>query len=504
MQKTLLLLVVLLFSACAGTKQSTQNSAAKPFEFTILQLNDVYEIAPLEGGKVGGMARVATLLRQLEAENPNTIAVLSGDFLSPSFMGTLKMETGEKIAGLQMISTMNAVGIDYVTFGNHEFDLSDPDLLQKRIDQCQFKFACTNVRRLKDGQEINFTQFGQAIPDFQTHTFKHMGQDIKVSILGVVIPFTQKSYLKYLPVVESFKNGYQNAQKVSDLVIAMTHLSVAEDMQLAAAVPGIPLFMGGHEHENLSRYVEQTAILKADANAKTAYVHRVTFDPNTKLTRIKSTLVTIDDKIAEDPEVKKEVESWQAKVNRSLEKDGYEAGRVVAIAKSPLDGLEAHVRNFQTNYGRYTLQAFEAEYPNMDVYALNGGSMRIDDKIAGEITEYDVLRTYPFGGGFVIVDMNGAELIDFLNTVTYKNKNDGGYHQLLHAQEANGGWQVKGVPIDKGNTYKVALTEYVAGGGEANLGYLKNIKSTKPELPNCRNDVRDLVIKYFKAQGTLE
>ena len=89
MQKTLLLLVVLLFSACAGTKQSTQNSAAKPFEFTILQLNDVYEIAPLEGGKVGGMARVATLLRQLEAENPNTIAVLSGDFLSPSFMGTL-------------------------------------------------------------------------------------------------------------------------------------------------------------------------------------------------------------------------------------------------------------------------------------------------------------------------------------------------------------------------------------------------------------------------------
>ncbi|MEM9022155.1 MAG: hypothetical protein AAGB22_00340, partial [Bacteroidota bacterium] len=51
---------------------------AAPVEFIVLQLNDVYEIAPLENGQAGGMARVATLRNQLLAENPRVITVLSG------------------------------------------------------------------------------------------------------------------------------------------------------------------------------------------------------------------------------------------------------------------------------------------------------------------------------------------------------------------------------------------------------------------------------------------
>ena len=88
--------------------------------FTVLQINDVYEIAPLEGGKAGGLARVATILKQLKKENPNTISVLAGDFLSPSFMGTLK-EDGEKIIeGLHQVS-------DEIEKGDFEFraDLED-------------------------------------------------------------------------------------------------------------------------------------------------------------------------------------------------------------------------------------------------------------------------------------------------------------------------------------------------------------------------------------------
>ncbi len=67
-----------------------------------LQMNDVYEIAPLQGGKVGGLARVASLYQQLKDENPNTLFVLSGDFLSPSLLGTLKYQ-GQRIKGRQMV-----------------------------------------------------------------------------------------------------------------------------------------------------------------------------------------------------------------------------------------------------------------------------------------------------------------------------------------------------------------------------------------------------------------
>ena len=57
-------------------------------QWTFLQMNDVYELIPLGGGKKGGLARVATIRQLLLKENLNTITVLSGDVVSPSALGT--------------------------------------------------------------------------------------------------------------------------------------------------------------------------------------------------------------------------------------------------------------------------------------------------------------------------------------------------------------------------------------------------------------------------------
>ncbi len=88
------LALLFLLSSCRVSREAALQSV----DFTILQINDVYEISPLEGGKSGGLARVATVKKELLRENPNTIAVLAGDFLSPSFIGTLKTDSGEPIA----------------------------------------------------------------------------------------------------------------------------------------------------------------------------------------------------------------------------------------------------------------------------------------------------------------------------------------------------------------------------------------------------------------------
>ena len=60
----LLSTVLLLATGCAGTQGRPHVAAARPaagpvVEFTILQFKDVYEIGALEGGKSGGLARVA-------------------------------------------------------------------------------------------------------------------------------------------------------------------------------------------------------------------------------------------------------------------------------------------------------------------------------------------------------------------------------------------------------------------------------------------------------------
>ena len=113
----LLSLLVLIIShlACSSVKKATSvyGIADGKVEWIFLQMNDVYEIGALDGGKIGGMARVATLRKELLKENPNTYTVMAGDFLNPSLIGTLKYE-GEGIKGRQMVEVMNATGINYV------------------------------------------------------------------------------------------------------------------------------------------------------------------------------------------------------------------------------------------------------------------------------------------------------------------------------------------------------------------------------------------------------
>ena len=71
-------------------------------DLTFLQLNDVYEIAPIQGGEYGGLARVETVHKELVEENPNTMLFLAGDFLNPSLLGSIKVD-GERVRGKQMI-----------------------------------------------------------------------------------------------------------------------------------------------------------------------------------------------------------------------------------------------------------------------------------------------------------------------------------------------------------------------------------------------------------------
>src|SRR5713226_3679845 len=82
---------------------------------TLLQLNDVYQFAPVDGGARGGLARVLTLRQQIISESPHALFLLAGDTLSPSI-------ESNTYKGSQMIEAWNASGLDYATFGNHEFD----------------------------------------------------------------------------------------------------------------------------------------------------------------------------------------------------------------------------------------------------------------------------------------------------------------------------------------------------------------------------------------------
>ena len=125
--------VVFMVSSCRSTRTGTTRKDDGKITVTFVQVNDVYEIAPLQGGRVGGMSRVATLKKQELKKNPNTFLVMAGDFLSPSVYNSLKYE-GKRFRGRQMIAALNAAGLDLAVFGNHEFDIKETEL-QDRINE---------------------------------------------------------------------------------------------------------------------------------------------------------------------------------------------------------------------------------------------------------------------------------------------------------------------------------------------------------------------------------
>ncbi len=502
------LLCVGLLAACRTTAPAA--TCGEAFSFVVVHMNDVYEIAPLDGGRVGGMARVAALVRHVEAYNPNTLVVLSGDFLSPSLISSLR-EDGAPIAGVQMLEAMEAVGVDYVAFGNHEFDLPE-DVLLRRLEASRFTYLAANVRhRRADGTTAPFRQGAQRtpVPDHAVHTFHPSGcEPVRVGLIGLTLPFNRRGYVAYEDVYERGLAAYEAARAGSDVVLAVTHLTIGMDSTLARRIPGLPLILGGHEHEDTLAVVGDTRIAKADANARTVYLHWITYHRATGAVDVWSQLIPVTDDLPEDPAAAAVVRGWEVKARSILRAEGYDADAVVARLKTPLDGREAVLRRRPTNLGRLVACAFAAADPTAQLALLNSGSIRLDDVLSGQITQRDVLRTLPFGGGLVHGSIRGDTLRQILDVGWHTNVGSGGYLQTTPGLTRHAGaYLLDGSPLEDTRRYEVVLPAFLASGREANLGFMKASARYRPlELTGVdgtpKNDVRDVLIRFLQAGGT--
>jgi len=502
----LLCLVVFVFGQGCKTTDTGKKEGSE-ITFTILQINDVYEIAPLSGGKIGGMARVETIQKQLQKEDPNLITVHAGDFLSPSLIGTIK-ENGKRIKGAQMVDVMNAIGFDYITFGNHEFDLKEADL-QSRLNESDFVWTTCNTFRADGKVPFYKEQDGKKIksPEYVIHEVKNdAGDKVNIGFIGVTIPFNMSEYVVYDDINSSVRKTYDKIKGDIGVAVALTHLDRAQDSLLAIAVPEFNLFVGGHDHNNMEFTVGNTKITKADANVKTVYVHRFKYNPSTKKVSFTSELLPIDDSIDEDPEVKKVVDKWVNKVNNLMAAGGYDANEVVCSISRELDGLEVSIRDHVTELGYISAEAMWAQDKTADFAVLNSGSIRLDDKITGVITQYDILRTYPFGGGITLVELDGKKVKEFLKIGQIDNKGIGGFLQTTRNVTApKGEFFINNRAIDEKKIYKILMPIFLAEGKEQNLSFLAGYytkdyeNAHKTFKSGVKNDIVDMVIAYLKT-----
>jgi 2',3'-cyclic-nucleotide 2'-phosphodiesterase (5'-nucleotidase family) len=502
----ILCLVTFFAVSCSTTKIPKRDNGK--IDIVFVQINDVYEIAPVAGGKEGGMARVATLKKEYLKSNPNTFLLMAGDFLSPSVYNSLQY-LGQRIRGRQMVEVMTVAGTNLVTFGNHEFDITESEL-QDRINESQFDWVSSNSFHKKAGKIMPFEKKSGSnispIPDRYIMNVKDAdGTTVKIGFFGLTLPFNKADYVSYTDPLLTAKKIYDELKDSCDAVIAITHQSMEDDVKLAQEIPGLAAIIGGHEHDMRYQKVGNVYITKAHANARSAYVVKLAINKRKKRTSVSTDLKYLNESVAIDSVTNDYVGKWTKIANDNYATIGFDATRTVNYSGEPLDGREAEIRSHSTNLTRLVAQAIAYAAPKADIVLMNSGSIRVDDILSPPISQYDVIRSLPFGGSIVEADMKGRLIIKTLD-IGKKNIGSGGF-LISHPVEYNAAtntWMINGKAIDPAKTYRVALTDFLFSGKEANLDFLHKgnpdvvkVYDADPTPKSSTSDIRLAIIRYM-------
>lgn len=428
---------------------------------TLLQVNDVYQFAPVDRGAAGGLGRLATLRKQVMKESPNTLFLLSGDTISPSV-------ESNTYKGAQMIDAWNAIGLDFSVFGNHEFDFG-PDELIKRIKESHFTWLGANVIDTKTGKTFADT------PPFVLREF----QGVKLGIFGIVLPETETTSrpgpnVDFLGACDTAKKTVANMKAGgAQVIVALTHLSMAEDKALAQCVQGIDVIIGGHEHTLLQSLSERTPIFKMTSDARE--MGRIQLNINAKSGKLQSIdweIIPVNSRI--------EIDAQFTAVMSKYEPLLKELNILVGHSDVVLNAKSDSGRTEETNVGDFIADAFR-KATGADVAIMNGGSIRADDMIpAGDLTRRDVLSMLPFNNPILKIEITGKTLRAALEHGVAQSGGEstqpGRFPQVSGMRFAFDGKRpagsriveltVDGQPLDEKKTYTLALSSFMAGGGD--------------------------------------
>jgi 5'-nucleotidase / UDP-sugar diphosphatase len=438
--------VLLLGAGCAETRCADR----PPVRVQLLSVNDVYVLEPVAGR--GGLARVATLVRALERESPNTVLALAGDTLSPSLLSTLRR-------GAQMIEGWNALGLDVAAFGNHEFDFG-PAVLAQRIGESRFPWLATNVVDAATGRPL-----GGARP-----WLRRDFDGVRVGLIGLTTPAAARTSnggpgVRFEDPLEAAR-GALAALGAVDLRVAITHLPLGQDRALAAALP-VDAILGGHDHDPMLLAEGRAIIVKAGADAVNVGQVQYELRCGAVIDR-RQRLIPVDDRLAEAPDVAQLVQRQAALLARELETP---VGRTAV----PLDARESLVRREQTRLGRFFGELMR-ERVGGQVALLNSGAIRGNRVLPpGPITRRDIRELLPFSNTVTLLEVTGDALRAALERSVDELPRPTGHFLQTAGVEFSvdparppgrrvGGIMVAGRPLDPAGRYRVATLDYLARG----------------------------------------
>ncbi|OIQ33476.1 MAG: thiosulfohydrolase SoxB [Alphaproteobacteria bacterium MedPE-SWcel] len=254
-------------------------------------------------GRVGGLDRVATVIKAIRADRPDAILLDGGDTWHGSY-------TCWKTAGQDMVNVMNALEPDAMTF-HWEFTLGS-DRVNEIVENLPFAAL---------GQNIFDAEWDEPVDLFPPYKMFDRGGS-RIAVIGQAFPYMPIANPGWMFPEYAFGIRDENMAamveevraKGADCVVVLSHNGFDVDKKMASVVPGIDVILSGHTHDALPEpvVVGETIIIASGSNGK--FVSRVDLDiRDGRMMGYRTKLIPIfSDVIAPDPEMTALIDAQRA------------------------------------------------------------------------------------------------------------------------------------------------------------------------------------------------
>ena len=375
--------------------------------------------------KVGGFAKIKTLINEKKKEDPDTLILDGGDFS----MGTLIQTVYDtEAAELRMLGYL---GYDVTTLGNHEFDYRSKGLANMlkaakssgetlpEIVVCNVDWESMEKAGLSDGQK-------QIQSAFETYGVKDyvMVQkgDVTIAVVGVfgkdALECAPTCELSFKDPIEAVKQTVEEIRKNedADMIACVSHSgtwedeSKSEDELLAKAVPELDLIISGHTHSELTEAIQHgnTYIVSCGEYGRNLGSLSMTQKQDGRWDLTSYDLIPVSEDIKPDEATQKRIDELMDKVDTNYLADfGYTRKEVLAENDIEFNSLEEMgTKHEELNLGDIMSDAYvyaveNSEYYDgdpVDVAVVPSGTVR-DTYTKGDITVEDVYNSFSLGIG---------------------------------------------------------------------------------------------------------
>lgn len=369
---------------------------------TFLQINDLHgyvEPHPelvRQGGEwrfatLGGLARIATLFRQVREETTGAVVALdNGD----TFHGT-RVAVASK--GRALVPMMNALDLDAMTV-HWEFAYG-PDGVRELASALRHPVLAINCHSKANDALV-----------FEPFRIVERG-GLRIAVIGLACPIVDKTMPPAFSTGVRFTIGNHELpywirsareEHQADLVVVLSHLGFPQDVKLAREVGGIDVVVSGHTHNRMQQAIVENGAIIFQSGCHGAFIGRLDVEvEGGRIVSHRHRLLAVDAGLAEEPQMR-------ALVGAALVPEREALAEVVGTATQPL-----HRYSMLSSPMDDVLLEAIAETAGTNIAFSNG--WRYGAPIApGPVTLNDLWNIIPTNPPVSTVKLTGAEMRQML------------------------------------------------------------------------------------------